>query len=557
MSWQEQLIMLPVLLPLLSGALLIPIRETRHGLKLALNLASCALQLLVALELVWLLDTEHWPHGLGVYLAANWSAPFGIVLLADRLSALMLLLTAVLALAVLMFSMQRWSRIGVHFHSLYQFLLMGLNGAFLTHDLFNLFVFFEVLLAASYGLVLHGYNLARIRAGMQYISINLLASLLFLIGVALIYASTGTLNMSDLGPRHAALAPAARALFEVGFGVLVLAFLSKAALWPLGFWLAPTYAAASPPAAALLVLLTKVGVYALLRLWPLVFMPGASLGSTLLTMGGLITLLYGSIGMLASQEPGRLAGHAALISSGTLLAALGLAYGQASPTLLAAALFYLLSATLALAAYMLLIELIARIRTPGAAMLALTMEAFAIDEKPEDPVGVGIPAGLAFMGLAFFACALIISGLPPLSGFVAKFSLLHALLQPAAVAPTVAAALSGLSWALVGLLMLSGLCAIIALMRFGVRTFWAAGNVTPPQLLLSEVLPVASLLALGVGLSVLAGPSMSYLTRLAEGLLQPAHYVEQVLGAQPRAGVLPPPALTPASPPPALPGEAP
>src|SRR5690606_34230392 len=124
------------------------------------------------LALAWLADGS-WPGGVQVYLAANWSAPFGIALVADRLSALMLVLTALLGLAALHYAQPRWSRIGVHFHSLFQFLLMGINGAFLTSDLFNLFVFFAVMLASSYGLVLHGYNVARLRASMQYIAVNL------------------------------------------------------------------------------------------------------------------------------------------------------------------------------------------------------------------------------------------------------------------------------------------------------------------------------------------------------------------------------------------------
>ncbi|HLT64329.1 MAG TPA: proton-conducting transporter membrane subunit, partial [Pseudohongiella sp.] len=200
MTWlmTSHLIILPVLLPLLVGAYLVPVNETRHDFKFMLNLGSMLIQLVIAISLLVMVDTEYWEHGIGVYLAANWVAPFGIVLMVDRLSALMLVLTAVLGTSVLIYSMSRWSRIGVHFHSLFQFLMMGLNGAFLTHDLFNLFVFFEVMLAASYGLLLHGYNLPRIRAGMQFIAINLLASLMFLIGVTLIYAATGTLNMSDI-----------------------------------------------------------------------------------------------------------------------------------------------------------------------------------------------------------------------------------------------------------------------------------------------------------------------------------------------------------------------
>ena len=148
---------------------------------------------------------------------------------------------------------------------------MGLNGAFLTGDLFNLFVFFEVLLAASYGLALHGSGTARVRAGLHYVAINLAASLLFLVAVSVVYGISGTLNMADLARRMAGLAAEDRALLEAGLAVLGVAFLVKAAMWPLGFWLPATYAAASAPAAAILSILSKVGVYAVLRLWLLLF----------------------------------------------------------------------------------------------------------------------------------------------------------------------------------------------------------------------------------------------------------------------------------------------
>lgn len=247
LPWLQHLIVVPVLLPLLVGALLIPVNQKRHTLKFAFSLASGVLLWAVAVALLLLADGEHWPDGIGVYLAANWAAPFGIALMVDRLAALMLVLTATIALAVLVFSAQRWDRVGVSFHSLFQFLLMGLNGAFLTNDLFNLFVFFEVMLAASYGLVLHGYNLRRIQAGMQYVAVNLVASLLFLIGVALIYAAAGTLNITDLGGRVATLGAQDAWLLRIGAVVLALAFLTKGAMWPLGFWLPTTYASASAP----------------------------------------------------------------------------------------------------------------------------------------------------------------------------------------------------------------------------------------------------------------------------------------------------------------------
>ncbi|WP_249976795.1 monovalent cation/H+ antiporter subunit D [Vreelandella olivaria] len=522
LPWVQHVILAPILLPLIFGAGLILINERHHQRKFFINLASTLAMLLTAVALLLLTDHEYWPDGIGLYLSANWAAPFGIVLLADRLTAVMLLLTSVLATASLIFAMTRWSRIGVHFHSLFQFLLMGVNGAFLTNDLFNLFVFFEVMLAASYGLVLHGYNSVRIRAGMQYIVVNLLASFFFLIGVALIYATTSTLNMTDLAARLERLNPEDMVLLKIGVVILALAFLTKSAMWPLGFWLPTTYSAASPPVAAMMVLMTKIGVYVLIRLWLLLFSegPAAGFGFDLLLWGGLATLAFGTIGMLASQEPGRMAGYAAVISSGTLLAAVG--YGQ--PALINVALFYLISSTLAVAAFLMLIELIDRIRTPGAAMLALTMEAFAVEDKPGEPVGKAIPGALAFLGLAFACCALVITGLPPLSGFVAKFSLFHTLLNPVDAATGIGV----VTWIMIPLIILSGLAGIISLMRFGVRTFWATQNPVAPHLQRSEVMPITALLLVCVLLTVQAGPTMAYLDRSAETLNQPAIYIDRL-----------------------------
>lgn len=527
LSWLQHLIVVPVLLPLVVGALLIPVEQKRHGLKFALGLASGALLWINAVALLLLADGGHWPDGIGVYLAANWAAPFGIALMVDRLAALMLVLTATIALAVLVFSARRWDRVGVSFHSLFQFLLMGLNGAFLTNDLFNLFVFFEVMLAASYGLVLHGYNLRRIKAGMQYIAVNLVASLLFLIGVSLIYAATGTLNIADLAARVGGLGAQDAWLLQIGASVLALAFLTKGAMWPLGFWLPTTYASASAPVGAMLVLMTKVGVYAVLRVWLAVFGEEsgalAGFGFAALMAGGMATLAFGAIGMLASEDGGRMAGYGAIVSSGTLLVVVG----HSGTAVLASGLYYLLGSTLAMAAFMLLIELTERIRPPGAALLAVTMEAFAIEDKPEDPVGVGIPGTLAFLGLSFAACALVISGMPPLSGFVAKFSLFHAMLS---ATPD---AVPGTTWLLIGLMVLGGLAAIIALMRLGVRTFWASGAVSPPRLEFSEAVPVGALVLLCVLLTVQAGAVFDYLGRTTDSLLRSADYSARVLGEPP------------------------
>jgi multicomponent K+:H+ antiporter subunit D len=532
----QHLVILPILLPLLCGAILVPFTQGRYRAKLALGFASVLAQLATACALMWHADGGAWNEGIGVYLAANWAAPFGIALVADRLSAAMLLLTSVLAGASLCFAIPRWGRTAVHFHALFQFLLMGINGALLTHDLFNLFVFFEVMLAASYGLVLHGYNAERLRASMQYIAINLAAALMFLIGTALIYATTGTLNMADLSLRIAAMAPADIGLLKLGFSVLVLAFLVKSAMWPLGFWLPTTYAAASPPVAVMLVLMTKIGAVVILRLWLLMFGPDAGaaahFGYDALVWGGMATIVFGAAGMLSADRAGRMAGYSAIVSSGTLLAVIG--YGQ--PALVTAGLYYLVGSTLAVAALLLLIELIDRIRTPGSAMLALTMEAWAVEDAPDEPRGKGVPAAMAFLSLAFAACALMIAGLPPLSGFIAKFSMFHALLNPAPGS----APIGTTGWVLMALVFVSGLIAIISMLRFGVRTFWAAEILQPPHLRVAEVAPVAGLLLLSLGMTVQARPLFDYLQRASADVHAPGKYVRRVLGEP----VVPKPAAT-------------
>jgi len=203
-------------IPLAAAAVLLLIRESRRQWKAFVNLLACTLSLAVAIVLMRWVDM-HGPAGaVGVYLASNWPAPFGIVLAVDRLSALMLVLTGVISIASVLFATARWQHAGVHYHSLLQIQLMGVNGAFLTADLFNLFVFFEVMLAASYGLLLHGSGRERVSAGLKYVAVNLLASSLFLIGVAIIYGITGTLNYADIAQKIPLVPAADRGLLHAG-----------------------------------------------------------------------------------------------------------------------------------------------------------------------------------------------------------------------------------------------------------------------------------------------------------------------------------------------------
>ena len=215
----RHLIVLPVVVPLLAGTLMFFIAEQRRHARVAIALTSLLTQLSVGVALLYLTSDAApyiWPDGVGVYPVGGWPAPFGIVLVVDRLAAVMVTLSATIGLSALIYSVTRWDRPGQPFHSLFQFLTMGLNGAFLTGDLFNLFVFFEVLLAASYGLMLRGGGTERVRLGLHYIAVNLTGSILFLVGVALIYGTVCTLNMADLAGRAMALTPEDRASVEEG-----------------------------------------------------------------------------------------------------------------------------------------------------------------------------------------------------------------------------------------------------------------------------------------------------------------------------------------------------
>lgn len=525
------LMIAPIVLPLLAGAgMLLLSGERQRNIMAAVNVAVTFALVCIAIALLGMSDASQ--TGISqVYRLGDWPAPFGIVLVLDRLSALMLLLTSILALAAVVFSLARWHRAGAHFHPLFQFLLMGLNGAFLTGDLFNLFVFFELLLAASYGLLLHGSGLARVKAGLQYIVVNLVASLLFLIGVSLIYGVSGTLNMADLAARIPTIAAENRGLLEAGAGILAMAFLLKAGMWPLCFWLPTTYAAACPPVASIFAIMTKVGVYIVLRLSLLLFGDGAGasagFGSNWLLLGGLATIIFGAIGTLASQDTARLAAFSVLVSSGTVLAATGME--QTGVT--GGALFYLVSSTLGISAFFLLVELIERGREPGADMIAVTREAYGEGddddeaEEEKDEIGMAIVATMGLLGVAFIGCALVIAGLPPLSGFIAKFALLTAALHPSEMHGSI----PGSGWALLVVLILSGFATLIAMTRAGIRSFWAAPDRTVPRVRVIEMAPVMFLLLACAVQTVQAGPVMRFMQATAQSLHASGGYVRGVL----------------------------
>jgi multicomponent K+:H+ antiporter subunit D len=536
----QHLVALPVVVPLVTGAVLLLLGEAQRAARVALALASATTQLATAIALLYLASDAApfiWTDGIGVYPIGDWPAPFGIVLVVDRLSAVMLTLTAVLSLSVLVYAIARWDRPGQPFHALLQFLMMGLNGAFLTGDLFNLFVFVEVLLAASYGLVLRGMGTARVGAGFHYIAVNIAASVLFLVGVALIYGVVGTLNMADLARRFSSLDSSSRTLFDIGAAILGIAFLVKAGSWPLNLWLPATYGAALAPVAAIFALLTKVGVYALLRVGTLMSEDeaAASMLGVAMFYFGLATIVTATIGMLAAHQLARLVSYSVAVSTGVLLAALGLGL----ESLTAPVLFYLIVSVLTTGTFFMLTGMTDRTRTPHATAAeppapAMPPSPFymAFGVREPDPygtdedVGVAIPRAIAFLGLVFVGCVLLVTGLPPMPGFVAKFALLATAIE---FAPSVE--LEAAAWALAACVLASGFAGVIALTRVGIRLFWTVTARTTPRLRLIEAAPVATLVALSIVIGLAASPVMSYLESAASSLHEPRSYIREVLNA--------------------------
>ena len=482
-------IIAPVVLPAVAAALMVLALRRSLTLQRGVSLAAVLALNAIALALLHAATTGA-PQA---YFLGDWPAPFGIVLILDRLSALMVALLAALALPVTLYAIgSGWDAKGEHFHPLLMFLLMGLGGAFLTGDAFNLFVFFEVLLIASYGLMIHAGGEARIRAGLHYVAFNLVGSALFLFALGLLYATTGTLNMADLAVKLPTLPEGDAALLRTAAVMLFLVFAIKGALVPLHFWLPATYANAPGVTAAIFAIMTKVGAYATLRFATLVFpadLPATGLIlPTFLLPAALVTLGLGAIGTLGTTTLPRLAAFAGIASMGTVF--LGLA--QMTPAASAAALYYLIHSTLASALIFLASDLLSRRR----AHLRL-----------DSPATVARP-GLT--GALFLAAAVAIVGLPPLSGFPGKLMILDAWRDQAAVI-----------WPAI---LVSSFLMLLGFSRAGSTVFWKPGTDPAPVTTREPLAFAAAFALLGglVALTVLAGPVTGWLMTTTEALNDPA-----------------------------------
>ncbi len=509
--FSSHLPVLPVLLPLFTAVALLIMGdhggETSHGGPLLQRRRLLSLVAVVlGAVLAWRLMTEAATGTLTVYPLGGWPAPFGIVLVIDRLSAMMLALTWTIAVPVLCYATGGWDARGRHFHTLFHFLLMGVSGAFVTGDLFNLFVFFEVLLIASYVLLVHGQGRERFKAGVHYVVLNLVASALFLVGLAIVYGVTGTLNMADLALRVAQLGSQEATLFKAGAMLLLVVFGLKAAIVPLYLWLPGTYAAASAPVAAMFAIMTKVGVYSIIRVHAVILGEGAghaafAVEAWLLPVA-LVTTVLGVLGALAAHSLTRLVSYLTVASVGTILAGIGLF----TPAAMSAALYYMVHSTLVIAALFLLVELVASQRGAAGDLL-----------QPAAPVAQPVLLGLmTLLGAASAA------GLPPLPGFLGKLMILES-----------AASTPAHAWVWTVVLVVSFLT-LIGLARAGSILFW---NVLPAgdrsvRASASSRLTLATLglLALSLLLAVAASPLKRYTDAVAAQLADRAAYAEAVLG---------------------------
>ena len=499
---------LPVLLPLIGGILMLMAPPIGIDTQRILSLILTTLLVGVSLVSFQLANSEIYQ----VVLLGNWQAPFGIVIVLDRLSALMLLLTSLLALGALWYAIRNdTDKQGQHFHVLFQLQLFGLNGAFMTGDVFNLFVFFEVLLIASYGLLLHGGGRLRTRAGLHYVVINLVGSTLFLFAVGTLYGILGTLNIADMAIAVRNVSEADQGIVATAAVLLLVVFGIKAAMFPLYLWLPGAYAYTSAPVAALFAIMTKVGLYAIIRVHGTIF--GEEAGDLAFVhiewvlLLGLITLALAALGVLAARALRRQVAYLILASVATLMVAIGINNEAA----LAAALYYLIHSTMLGAAMFLIADVIMKGR-------GIYSDSFTKAIPIDRPI---------IVGSVFMLLGIALTGMPPLSGFFGKVMILHSALNH----PWFAAILS--------VILTAGLVMIIAVVRSGSLLFYSVqkeeGQKTSP-LNKSAFVAVFLLMLVSPLMVMFAKPLTDMTTQIAGQLFNGQAYIDAVLSTVPYGG---------------------
>jgi len=503
------LVPLPVVLPLVGAGITVAVaRHTR--LQRTVTVVTLMAVLAVSAALLFGADRQ----GPLVVEAGGWPARMGIVLVVDRLSGLMLVVSSVVTLAVLVYSIGQ-DRDGREesetdegsplpiFHPTMLVLSAGVSNTFVTGDLFNLYVGFEMLLAASFVLLTLGGTVQRVRAGISYVVVSLLASMIFLAAVALIYAATGTVNLAQLAGRLDDLPDGTRLALQL---MLLLGFAVKAAMFPMFGWLPDAYPTASAPVTAVFAgLLTKVGVYAVLRTQTLLFPDGRL--QSLLMWAALATMVIGILGAVAQEEIKRMLSFTLVSHIGYMI--FGVAVGSVSG--LSASIFYVAHHITIQTTLFLVAGLVQRLG--GTTTLA--------------ELG-GLAKVAPLLGVLFFVPAMNLSGIPPLSGFLGKLGLLQAGAEKG----------TWLAYVLIGSSVLTSLLTLYAISRVWSRAFWRSPT-TPVlegrrPLPAAMVVPTAGLVIVGAALTVVAGPLFEITDRAATDMVARTPYIEAVFpgGAQ-------------------------
>ena len=496
----QHLPILPILLPMLAGVLMLlpPLSNTitRH------RIFAVSVMVILVIVSALLLLTSH-QQGTQMYILGGWQPPFGIALVADRLSTMMVLLTSILGLGAQLYACAGDDNDGMYFHPLFMFQIMGVNGAFLTGDIFNLFVFFEVLLIASYALLIHGGGKQKTKANVHYVILNLVGSSIFLFALGILYGTIGSLNIADMAGKVRLLGEQEQALAKAGGLLLLVVFGLKAALLPLHFWLPKTYAAASAPVAALFAIMTKVGIYSILRVHTVIFGEDAgalaSIAIPWLWPLAILTLIIGGIGVLASPNLRLTVANLVIVSVGTLMIAIAMQRESAT----SAALYYMIHTTLVTGALFLLADLISKQRGKAE-------DRYVIARKMKRGKVIGI---------AFFIAALTVVGMPPLSGFVGKTLLLQAtqgMTEIAWVWPTI---------------LIAGLASLVAISRAGTTIFWRyAGESTIDEPISPlKIIAITLLLSASPLLVIFGGPVTDFTNLAAAQLHDTSQSVDALL----------------------------
>ena len=496
----QHLPILPILFPMLAAVfmLLPPLCKSTERQRVF----AVTMMIIIVITSVLLLLTSH-QEGTQMYILGGWQPPFGIALVADRLSTMMVLLTSVLSLGALLYACAGDDKTGMYFHPLFMFQVMGINGAFLTGDIFNLFVFFEILLIASYALLIHGGGKQKTKANVHYVILNLVGSSIFLFALGILYGTIGSLNIADMASKVRLLGEHEQSLAKVGGLLLLVVFSLKAAMLPLNFWLPKTYAVASAPVAALFAIMTKVGIYSILRVHTVIFGEDAgalaSIAIPWLWPLAILTLIIGAIGVLASPNLRLTVANLVIISVGTLLIALAMQRESAT----SAALYYMLHTTLVTGALFLIADLISKQRGQAE-------DRYVVSRK--------ITHG-KILGIAFFISALTVVGMPPLSGFLGKVLILQA-----------AEGFTEIAWVW-PVILIAGVASLIAISRAGTTIFWrySKESTNSEPIHPMKTMAVVLLLSASPLLVVFGGPVTDFTHQAAVQLHDTAQSVDALI----------------------------